>query len=272
MKPKMLLPFLTPVLVTILLVIRAVRRDRLHPPDAAETARRNKQAAGCAAAFFILPLSFLYMLIALNWGLLCVWLGALLVFFLIAPLVPKATRTLRIVSACVFLLLHTAPLVYMNFERTALLYPVRRALWGYDSASRMLLPDLLPSHTDYAFIMEPKLHGPDGHPCAYLMLHTDAETLAEYEAKFTARMQRTENEPYTEEALAEREKWYTGSEAYQVYQPQAVPGFVWARMAGAGFSAPIEHCTVFTLGNAGNWYMGSGAIIDQESGLLVIWI
>ena len=238
---------------------------------------QKSYAVSCAAAAFLLPLSLIWMLTALNFAVLGIWLGLLFLVFLIVPsfldtvaqIHPKAQRILRIIRVIGFaalVLVHCVPLVYFGFQRTDRLYPLRHSLWG-DGA---LLPDDLPPHSEYCFVMETKLHGPDGHPSACLVLRTDAETLAEYDRLLSERCQRTENEPLALEG-EERERYLAGLKPNERNRPQSVPYFIYRKIYDAGFTEPMEHCTVYTFGNASMWYIGAGAVIDRESGLLAIW-
>ena len=227
--------------------------------------QQRDSKAGCAAAFFLVPLSLLWMAMALHYIVLAVWCGAMLLTFLIVPafrdtvaqIHPKMQAVLRIIQKigmAVLIAVHLIPLLYLNFQKTEFLYPLRRAIFGSDA-----FPENLPPHTDYAFIAESKLHGPDGTSSAYLVLRTDAETLEQYDRIFSAKYYRVD--------LAEEEPKQTGS-----IKLNGVPEFVRRRIASAGFDEPMEHCTLFTVGGSSMWYIGSGAVIDRASGLLILWV
>lgn len=235
---------------------------RQNPP---EQRYQQDKSAGCILAFFLVPMSMLWMATALHYAVMAVWGGAMVFTFLIVPALtdtiaqmhPKMQAVLRIlkrIGIAVLAALHLIPVLYFGFKQTEFLYPVRRALFGSSS-----FPETLPPHTDYAFIAESKLHGPDGVSSAYLVLRTDSETLDRYDVMLSKKYYRID---LAEEDPAQDEN----------RKLKSVPEFVRRRIAQCGFDEPMEHCTLFTVGGSTMWYIGSGAVIDRESGLLIIWV
>ena len=138
-------------------------------------------------------------------------------------------------------------------------------------------PEKLPAiHKDYYFRTEPDMIAQDYTPCAFLFLHTDAETLNQTAERLDAYsgVIREQNTPPDPEDLAEREAGYRADEAYLAHRPDALPHFVYQELVKkAGFQDDLSNAVIYKPAKQANmWYVGSGALINYETGLLVIWV
>lgn len=102
----------------------------------------------------------------------------------------KPVIVLRTVAIINFILVFIAPVILLNFKNTKLMYPVKRFCYSYGVygiADNDILPSDLPEKCEnYMFITQGDTLAQDYHPSAYLVFHTDSETLKEYENHFNS--------------------------------------------------------------------------------------
>ena len=163
-----------------------------------------------------------------------------------------------------------SPLICIRFNRVPLLYPVK--LFVFQAGVRAypyqetVLPARLPKqHDDYYFRTEPGMIAQDYHPCEYLFLHTDADTLRAYDARLSQDpdFTRLENRSYPAITLQKMlENGGISSEEWAEYQN--IPYWLFCMIRDeADMPDDLTHAVSFQ-GHG-------GAVLNYETGLLVIW-
>ncbi len=174
-----------------------------------------------------------------------------------------------------------APLICLNFKRMPLLYRAKQFVFSQGVRSSPLtahsiLPKKLPSVCkDYYFRTEPCMPAQDYVPSAYFFIHTDQETLKQYAEKLESYKGVTcyQNQPLSEAEYVENRQYCQPDQLYQLNRPPALPSFVYEQLIIAGFTDDLSHAyTYFPSRRAGQWYIGSGALINYETGLYLVWI
>jgi hypothetical protein len=132
------------------------------------------------------------------------------------------------------------------------------------------MPAALPAkHDDYYFRTEPAAIAQDYCPFAYLAFHTDKATLRTYEQNLTGNphLERRENPKYSEEDL---ERLSLNEDAVNAgYLPLFVYHYVKEK---GGICDDLTHAVIYQGDNRGTWHCGSGALINYETGLLIVWL
>lgn len=159
------------------------------------------------------------------------------------------------------------------------LYPIKRSLFiGGIRHSDFLdtyLPSQLPSsYSDYYFYTDTSGSLSFDHiEFAYLYLHTNEETLCKYEEMFDnePRMTRLENAAYSTDEYIRL--WETNMVDNDVLmEGQYVPQFIYDRMLTAGYNDDLSNATVYIADGKACSPINSGAIINHETGLLILWM
>lgn len=100
----------------------------------------------------------------------------------------KAVIVLRSVAVTVLVLAVLAPVMLMKFDKNKIVYPVKRFCYSYGNygvIDNNILPSFLPKKCDdYLFITKGSVPAQDYHADAYLIFHTDRNTLKNYENHF----------------------------------------------------------------------------------------
>ncbi|MBR3418600.1 MAG: hypothetical protein IKG82_07920 [Oscillospiraceae bacterium] len=178
-----------------------------------------------------------------------------------------------------------APPVCLGFSRTPLLYPVKRLVYAKGVKSyqnigafcehRCLLPEKLPAvHEDYRFYTDQALHGPDGpYPDAYLVFHTDTETLKQYAAKLEASREiKRQRYELTEDDLNNLD-YFTDEQdrlAFKYRRLFNIPEEITGRMLrNSGITDDLSDADYYVPADKTN--LGSGVLINYETGLFLAW-
>lgn len=262
-----------------------IRRKRSEPPlltpigaQRKRLRNANKVIGGCGCAGFVFGGIIVLMytagiMLKLGFPAMVICLGVVPLCFNLYAKTRKfkwLLHTARTAGIALLAGIVLAPVVCIHFERVPLLYPVKRLVFTQGVSSRpignVILPYWLPAqYTDYYFYTEPSLVAQDYTPVAYLFLHTDEATLRTYEEKLrgSAHLERKENCAYTPEKLEQNESL--------LYQN--LPRFVYYKLTDiAGITDDLSHAIVYQSDNGYTWYVGSGTLINYETGLLVVWL
>lgn len=257
------------------------------PNDPLEKQRRNLRRAnkaigiGCTGIMLLGGIFFMIMVAGITFSL---FFPTLVVCLLVVPAVyalyvrkPKCKWLLYPARAAAYALIAVmllSPVVCICFQHTPLMYPVKRLVFTKGvrkpEITDTLLPFLLPArHDDYFFRTEPSMIAQDYTPFAYLAIHTDAETLRAYEAGLTgnSHLERRENPKYTKD---DPEGVSLNDDAINAgYLPMFVYQYI---KRGTNLTDDLTHAVIYQGDNSGTWHCGSGALINYETGLLIVWI
>ncbi len=169
---------------------------------------------------------------------------------------------LRCVITVLFIIILSVPFLLMKFDKTKEMYSLRRFLYNYGVYGGYfdkLIPEKLPENCDdYMFIAQCSFIAQDYHPSSYLVFHTDAETLEEYE-KYYSNLEKIELQPIEIEE-------YIANDGQILKLPNAFPGHVFSRLEQEHISN-FENAKIYKIPD----YYNKGCIIDYESSLIVIW-
>lgn len=166
---------------------------------------------------------------------------------------------LRIIAVIIFVSGFIAPVILMNFNHTKIMYPVKRFCYNYgvhDTGN--FLPESMPEKCDdYLFITKRSIVAQDYHADAYLIFHTDKETLKKYEEHFNS---------------------YDKAERHTAHMPDKENSDLWLKcpeeLPRHVFSQlQPEH--IHDFGKAIIYtvpaYYVKGCMLDYNSGLAVFW-
>ncbi|MBR4200785.1 MAG: hypothetical protein IKQ91_05860 [Oscillospiraceae bacterium] len=216
---------------------------------------------------------------------LTLWLGvpALVICLFVIPGVFRlCARTgrhklllhiVRTLGITLFAAVWLVPLICIRFDRVPLLYPVKHFVFQCGVKAYpyrgTILPAFLPKkHDDYVFRTEPGMVAQDYHPYEYLFIHTDAETLRAFEQKLSGDpdCERQENRSYSPEEVQEMlENGEIRSADWAAYQN--IPQWVYESIRnGADINDDLTYAVVYRS-EGGSF----GAVLNYETGLLVIW-
>lgn len=177
----------------------------------------------------------------------------------------KTVIVLRVIAVIVLASVILAPVILLNFSETKFLYPVKRFCYSYgvySSFDNSILPSFLPKKCDdYMFITQGCFPAQDYHPSAYLIFHTDAETLKEYEDYFSS----LDNAELQITQMPDKDK-YTDSDGILRKCPSALPLHVFGRLEPEHIHN-FENAIIYTVHS----YYGKGCMLDYDSGLAVFW-
>lgn len=214
---------------------------------------------------------------------LTLWLGvpALVICLFVIPFVfrlcartgrhKRLLHTVRALGIVLFAAVWLVPLICIRFERVPLLYPVKHFVFQCGVKAYpyrgTILPAFLPKqHDDYVFRTEPGMIAQDYHPYEYLFIHTDAETLRDFEQKLSGdpNYERQENRSYSPENIHEMlENGEIPTEDWAEYQN--IPYWVYDMIRNyAKIDDDLSQAIFYESGR-------NGAVINYESGLLTVW-
>ena len=265
------------------------------PPVSARRRRLKSVNIGCAAC-----IPFLVILLCTTLGITMLAAIPVLIFGLVVipfffhlnddtgkcriPLL--ISRVIGIGLLAVTLL---APPLCLGFTHTPLLYPLKRLVYakgvrsypdiGAFCENKCLLPEKLPAvHTDYCFITDHSLHGPDGpSPNACLFFHTDTETLKQYAAKLEAAQEiECRRNELTQKDLENQEYFTDETErlAFRYRQMFGISEKITYRMLNkAGIKDDLSDAVYYdpVFPTHYKTTFGSGVLINYETGLFLAW-
>ncbi|MBP5581456.1 MAG: hypothetical protein J6X85_06690 [Ruminococcus sp.] len=178
-------------------------------------------------------------------------------------------------AAAVILMIgaYTMPVICTNYSKSSFMYPLKRYIFinGVNETAGDLLPEKLPEGvTVYYFRTEPRImFAQDYTPYAYLVLHTsDKSYLKSYEAMISDNSSYTRSVCDLEAERKERGKdKYSGEDTYLNGRPEKLPLHVYDRMYQDAYIRDDLDGSVIFCG----WNSYTGALINYNTGLLVIW-
>lgn len=177
----------------------------------------------------------------------------------------KSVIVLRSIAITVLALAVLAPIIVLNFKNTKLMYPLKRFCYGYGVYATNFNNDILPSFLpkkcdDYLFITKGSVPAQDYHAYAYLIFHTDKNTLKQYEEHFNS----IDNaERHIAHMPDQEEKRYSDENTIFLKCPEELPRNVFQ-------SLEPEHIHNFENAVIYKHY-GKGCMLDYDSGLAVFW-
>lgn len=177
----------------------------------------------------------------------------------------KTVIGLRITAIIIFVSGILAPIILMNFKNTKFMYPIKRFCYGYGVFSTNFDNDILPLSLpkkcdDYLFITKGSLPAQDYHAYAYLIFHTDKNTLKQYEEHFNSV---DNSERHTAHMPDNEDKQYSDENNIFLKRPEELPLDVFKRLEP-------EHIHNFEKAIIYKHY-GKGCMLDYDSGLAVFW-
>ena len=189
-------------------------------------------------------------------GFLIYFFGVL-IFFSSAAKSIIAKRLLwisRITGLFLMILAYCAPIICINFKTQSFMYPVKRIVYvyGVKPAAKDILPVFLSeSPEDYYFRTEGSFPAQDYRPYSYLIFHTSEQALAEYQ-----------------NAIYVNPK----NDTYMAYWPEELPRHVYNWLVkGAGITENLNNAVIYGHNSNSDWNLYSGALLNYETGLIVIW-
>lgn len=184
---------------------------------------------------------------------------------------------IRIIGISMILIAYSCPLICINFEGSSIMYPVKRFIYthGVKDDSDGILPIFLYGDiSDYYFRTEGSFPVQDYTSFAYLAFHTSEENLKKYEEKlrenpnyeYSKNVSLNEEEYQAElEKYEEKYKWEAGC-------PQKMPQHVYQRLyKSAGITDKLDNSVLYVVKNTKASKSYKGALINHETGLIVIW-
>ncbi|MDE5772032.1 MAG: hypothetical protein K2I06_10475 [Ruminococcus sp.] len=179
----------------------------------------------------------------------------------------KTVILLRITAIIIFVLGILAPITLMNFKYTKLMYPLKRFCYNYGVYGRNkndILPESMPKKcNDYLFITQGSVPAQDYHTDAYLIFHTDKNTLRKYEEHFNS----VDNaERHTAHMPNQEEKQISDEHKILLKCPEELPRYVFQRLEPEHIH-DFKNAVIYTVHS----YYGKGCMLDYDSGLAVFW-
>lgn len=226
---------------------------------------------GCASVF--LGMGVMNLTVLLLYPAVPVWLFVIPLCALLYRKTGKCKPLLyaaRGAGITLMLLPFLMTVLVLGFSETPALYPVRRFIYRKGVVNRhhsaVLMPEHLPEKpAQYDFHARVQFPAQDYHPDAVLRLRTDAAWLDSYEAELAAEdgLMRIENEPpeYDPEYDEEPERPQC---------PQYFPHYLYDTRY---LTEDLSHAVFYLPQNSdGTPDKSTGAMINRETGLLIVWI
>ncbi|MDE7121725.1 MAG: hypothetical protein K2O42_06155 [Oscillospiraceae bacterium] len=170
----------------------------------------------------------------------------------------KKVLVLRTFAILVTIIPCIAPFVLMNFSYSRIMYPVKEYLYcsNFDGSYYKYLPKKLPAVCeDYKFVTQGGMIAQDYHASAYLMFHTDTETMQKLEEDY----KRLDGAKCVE--ITPITKY-----AYLPKHPEEFPGHVYSRLDDVHIHDFFD-AIIYRI----PFYYDKGCILDYDSGLVVYW-
>ena len=250
-----------------------------HAENAQDQRKRRRQSAnltGCGCGFFALMLGVGVMSLTEK-----LFLPGLAVWLILLPLCSVLVRktgkgrpllyAVRTAGITLLILPALMTILCLSFSKVPALYRVRRFIYREGVCDRfhsgVLMPERLPdSITQYNFRARVQAPAQDYSPDAVLVLHTDQSWLHAYEDSLAAdegliRIENTVPEQFDEES---------GEEQPAQQCPEQLPRWVFDPN---NITDDLQHAVFYLPQDAeGKPARYAGAMINYETGLLVVWI
>lgn len=176
-----------------------------------------------------------------------------------------AVIVFRTISITILVLTVLAPVILVNFKKTKILYSVKRFCYSYGVhgiTNNTVLPSSLPEKCDdYMFITKGSFPAQDYHASAYLVFHTDSETLKEYENHFDSLY----NAELKTAHMPDKEKYISYDDLW-LKCPEELPQDVFGRLEPEHIH-DFKNSIIYTVPT----YYSKGCMLDYKSGLAVFW-
>ena len=245
-------------------------------------AESKKTAANAAAGLFGCILTGIAAASVENF-VIYLFLPLVIICGVLLPLLSRSKKCIAAVTAHLlraamagmygFLTVCTV-VTQLKIGQNSLLYPLKRFSYltgtvAMDS-DRTLLPASLPAaHDDYFFSTKPTAHPMDGEPHrqAFLFMHTDDETIRQYEALLAEKGYTGElNLKCSEERLEELREDYADAYGEDVYCFQEItqkfPNRIYRVLTENGvLHEDLSHAVIYPH-----------VLINKETNLLIIWV
>lgn len=179
----------------------------------------------------------------------------------------KSVIVLRSIAITVLALAVLAPIMVIKFDKTKILYPVKRFCYSYGvygGNRNNVLPLSLPKKcSDYLFITQGSFPAQDYHPSAYLAFHTDSETLKQYEEHFNSF---DDAERHTAHMPDQEEKQFPDEYKILLKCPDELPRHVFWELQPE-YIHDFKNAVIYIVPA----YYNKGCMLDYDSGLAVFW-
>ncbi len=168
------------------------------------------------------------------------------------------------------------PVICTGFEKNVGMYAAKRYVYinGVKKSAGDILPESIPrGAADYYFRTDKQLLAQDYRPYAYLVIHTDRAYLKDYEAMISQNTRYTRTVCDLETEAIERDRnEYSGEYAYLNACPNRLPRYIYDRVyKDAGIHDDLDGSVIFCGDDDSTWNPYTGALINYDTGLLVIW-
>ncbi len=161
----------------------------------------------------------------------------------------KTVIVLRITAIIIFVSGILAPVTLLNFKHTKLMYPLKRFCYNYGVHNiENFLPESMPEKCDdYLFITKGSIPAQDYHADAYLIFHTDKNTLKKYEEHFNS---------------------FDDAERHTAHMPdqEELPRHVFGQLQPEHIH-DFKNSVIYIVPA----YYNKGCMLDYDSGLAVFW-
>lgn len=176
----------------------------------------------------------------------------------------KTVITMRVIAVTALIAAIVSPIMVMKFDKTKLLYPVKRFCYSYGvygGNKNKVLPLFLPKKcNNYMFITQGSFPAQDYHPSAYLAFHTDSETLKEYENHFDL----LDSAEHKVTHMPDKENYINDDSWLKC--PEELPRHVFQRLEHEHIHN-FEKAIIYVVPS----YYNKGCMLDYDSGLAVFW-
>lgn len=182
----------------------------------------------------------------------------------------KTVIALRFTAVFAVLITVAIPLSLVNFTYNKAMYQVKKFIYCngvYSGGMNEFLPEKLPKVcNDYKFFTQGSFPAQDYHPSAYLIFHTDAETMQRLENSYKSLkdVKLTEIEQLD---IGEYKREYGDRyEEYLPKYPKQFPGHVYCRLDDKHIDDFFD-AVIYEIPS----YYDKGCVFDYSSGLVVYW-
>lgn len=177
----------------------------------------------------------------------------------------KTVILLRTTAIIIFVSGLLAPVVLMNFKHTKSMYPLKRFCYNYGVYRiENFLPDSMPEKCDdYLFITKGSVPAQDYHADAYLIFHTDRNTLKNYENHFDSM---NDAERQTVHMPNQEEKQFPDEYEILLKCPEELPRHVFWTLQSEHIH-DFKNAIIYIVPA----YYNKGCMLDYNSGLAVFW-
>lgn len=177
----------------------------------------------------------------------------------------KTVILLRTTAIIIFVSGLLAPVVLLNFKHTKSMYPIKRFCYNYGvHPIENFLPDSMPEKCDdYLFITKGSVPAQDYHADAYLIFHTDRNTLKNYENHFDSM---NDAERQTAHMPNQEEKQFPDEYEILLKCPEELPRHIFGQLQSEHIH-DFKNAIIYIVPS----YYGKGCMLDYDSGLAVFW-